>query len=445
MKTALPINGLTPPEVFECLLQHPGVFWLDSASADSPHSQWSLLGAEPWATFTADATGWRWAPQRQAPETGQTPPLEKLQDLLDRYLPQDLAPTPHGPSPMGAGVVGYFSYDFGLNLEALAQPPGQPILPQIHLAFYQGCYAWHHPSATLWAVGQPAPLSAPCASAPQPLPELHWHMDPSREAYCNAVEQARQYIAAGDIYQVNLAQRFSTAKPPPAPALYARLRQHNAAPFAAYLDLGAVRILSCSPERFLQRAGDTLRTCPIKGTRPRSSVPARDEELRAELANCPKEHAELLMIVDLLRNDLGRVCQPGTVQVVEPGAISSYATVHHRIAEVIGKTRPAARWADIFRATLPGGSVTGTPKYRAMQIIRELEGRPRDVFCGSLGYCATPRHGDWNIAIRTLVHTDAEAWFQAGAGIVWDSDPEAEFHEVQAKANGLRHALSDSS
>ena len=256
--------------------------------------------------------------------------------------------------------------------------------------------------------------------------------------YESRVRRAQEWIAAGDIYQVNLAQRFRGEHRGSAVGLFRSLWEANPAPAAAYLDTGPRQVLSSSPEWFLTgRLGGPVETRPIKGTRPRSADPARDRQLARELRGNRKEQAELLMIVDMERNDLGRVCRPGTVRAERPFAIESFASVHHLVGRVRGELRAGVGWPELFAATYPGGSITGAPKLRAMEILAALEPSPRRAFCGTIGCLSADGQFHTNIAIRTLEKEDDSLSFGVGAGIVADSDPAAEYEETLNKAERL--------
>ena len=250
--------------------------------------------------------------------------------------------------------------------------------------------------------------------------------------------KVREYIVAGDIFQANLSQRFQAPLREPPFELYRRLRRRNPAPFAAYLAFGDVTVLSASPERFLRLdPGGQVETRPIKGTRPRGLGPMHDAALGRALAESVKDRAENVMIVDLLRNDLSRVCRPGTVRVPELFALEQHPTVHHLVSTVLGELEPGADAVDLVRASFPGGSITGAPKVRAMEIIAELEPTRRGIYCGAIGYLSATGAMDTSIVIRTMVLRDGELYFQAGGGIVADSDPELEYRETLDKAAGL--------
>jgi para-aminobenzoate synthetase component 1 len=265
----------------------------------------------------------------------------------------------------------------------------------------------------------------------------------THRGYLDAVARVREYIVAGDIFQANLSQRFQAPAPSATFDLYGRLRRRNPAPFAAYLGFGEVAVLSASPERFLSldESSRHVETRPIKGTRPRGLGPMHDAALGRALSESDKDRAENVMIVDLLRNDLSRVCRPGTVRVPELFALEQHPTVHHLVSTVVGELEPGADAVSLLRAAFPGGSITGAPKVRAMEIIAELEPTRRGVYCGSVGYISTSGAMDTSIVIRTYVALNGHVYFQAGGGIVADSDPELEYRETLDKARALIEIL----
>jgi para-aminobenzoate synthetase component 1 len=259
----------------------------------------------------------------------------------------------------------------------------------------------------------------------------------TREAYLKAVAKIREYIRQGDVYQVNLSQRFSFPLTGDPFNLFQHLFALNPAPFYAYLNCRDFQILSTSMERFLFRRGDYLETRPIKGTRPRGQTPAEDEAMRRELAESRKDDAELSMIVDLLRNDLGKVCRARTVKVAEHKRLEAYQNVYHLVSIVTGQLRPEITHVDILRATFPGGSITGCPKIRAMEIIDELEPQVRQVYTGAIGYLGLHRNLDLNVAIRTAIISRGWGHFAVGGGVVYDSDEVAEYEETLHKGRTL--------
>jgi para-aminobenzoate synthetase component 1 len=267
----------------------------------------------------------------------------------------------------------------------------------------------------------------------------------THHGYLDAVARVREYILAGDIFQANVSQRFEAPLGELPWAFYRRLRARNAAPFAAYLDFPEAVVLSASPERFLRvDVAGHVETRPIKGTRPRGLGPEHDAALGQALVESAKDRAENLMIVDLMRNDLSRVCRPGSVRVSELFALEHYATVHHLVSTVVGELAPGFSALDLLRGAFPGGSITGAPKVRAMEVIAELEPSQRGVYCGAIGYWSVTGALDTNIAIRTAVAVGDRVYFSAGGGIVADSDPEQEYRETLDKALGMIEALATS-
>jgi len=263
----------------------------------------------------------------------------------------------------------------------------------------------------------------------------------THDAYLKAVARAREYICAGDIYQVNISQRFETGLDMPPYELYRRLRAVNPAPFAAFLDMGRQAVICASPERFLKLKGNAVETRPIKGTRPRGKTPLEDAALARELSDSVKDRAENIMIVDLERNDIGRVCLDGSVKVTELAILETYPTVFHLTSTVTGQLSPDKTGMDLIKASFPGGSITGAPKVRSMEIIDELEPTRRSVYTGALGYLGFNGDLDLNIVIRTFLVDGNKAWFQVGGGIVYDSEPEKEYQETLDKGRALVRAL----
>jgi anthranilate/para-aminobenzoate synthase component I len=319
----------------------------------------------------------------------------------------------------GCRWIGYLSYDLGRWFERLPSPPPDDLgLPLF--AF------------TLHGQGEPLPDAQPERVPPAAAARSNF----ARPAYESAVARAIDYIRAGDVFQVNLSQRFTVPTDDPATALYARLRRASPARFGGCLDYGPFAIVSNSPELFLRVSPDGRAvTRPIKGTRP--NRPGMAEQLRASA----KDAAELHMIVDLERNDLGRVCRVGTVRVTQPRTVEAHPTVLHGVATVEGHLRPDVTFVDLLRATFPGGSVTGAPKVRAMQIIDELEPVRRGPYCGAIGYVAADGTMEFNVAIRTMTIKDGTAYVPVGGGIVADSEPAAEYDETLVKASAMFAAL----
>ncbi len=370
--------------------------------------------------------------------------------------------------PFTGGVVGYFSYDLCHFIEHL---PAMAIddldLPECYLAFYDAVVVFDHWKGSTYLVVSGFPeqdevkrkrraregliklknriakkqvITEEAVLIPA-AEDLALRSNFSHREYLKAVATAREYICAGDIFQVNLSQRFETSLNIPSYELYRRLRRINPAPFASYLNFDGVSVVGASPERFLKVRGDRVETRPIKGTRPRGKSPEEDRLLAEELLSSVKDKAENVMIVDLERNDIGRVCCCGTVQVTELAALETYPTVFHLTSTVEGKLRPDKDRIDLLKAAFPGGSITGAPKVRAMEIIDELEPTRRSVYTGAIGYLDFSGEMDLNIVIRTFLIKGTKAYFQVGGGIVYDSEPETEYMETLDKARALIQAL----
>ncbi len=463
-----------PAALFSGLHDLPHAFFLDSGLSAGGLGAYSFIGFAPFLVFTAKGRAIT-ITRGGLTETHTGDPLAELQTLLRHYAPRTPVPAPSSglsalsspPLPFTGGAVGFFGYELCTQLEKLPRTSldDLPEVPDLSFAFYDGLIAHEHATARTWLVANPvhttpAPailtrLRAALNTPPAPKPKCHLLGDTlplpapavptsnfTPAAYTSAIARIKAYIASGDVYQVNLTQRFSTPLPCPPFALYERLRARSAAPFASYLNFGPVQIASSSPERFLRIHGRHVETRPIKGTRRRDAAPVADTRLAAELLASPKDRAELLMIVDLERNDLGRVCEYGSVRVDDLWHLESHPTVHHLVANVSGTLRPDCDAIDCLRATFPGGSITGAPKIRAMQIIDELEPHRRHLYTGAIGYLGFDGDCDLNIAIRTLTCTGGHAYYSVGGGIVWDSDPAAEYQETLDKGRALHEALT---
>ena len=357
-----------------------------------------------------------------------------------------------GELPFAGGAIGYFGYDLGRRIERLPAIARRDIdLPDMAIGIYDHAIVVDHQQQTagLLAPGDTAiahlmraawlaqsPVTPPAFATSfeviSPVrPEL------SFAQYGEAWRRIKRYIEDGDVYQVNLAQRFSATVRGASWDAYQRLRNVNPAPYSAYFAVPGGAVLSSSPERFIKVARGLVETKPIKGTRPRSPEPAADARLAAELLASLKDRAENVMIVDLLRNDLGKVCRTGSVKVTHLCAVESFTKVHHLVSTVEGVVRPGISAAQVLRACFPGGSITGAPKIRAMEIIEELEPQRRGIYCGALGYLSSDGQMDTNIAIRTLAQVQDRLYCWAGGGIVHDSELDAEYAESLAKASAL--------
>ena len=349
--------------------------------------------------------------------------------------------------PFGGGAVLTLSYDLGRRLERLPSVARHDHrAPDLHAAIYRGVYAIDHRAGTVGWVGEGSP-----EPGWEELWEAGWECGVARgrlgvasvsvEGYRAAVQTAREWIARGDLFEVNLSRRHEVEGVEP-DALFAGLERWAPAPFMADLELGGGRrLLSASPERFVRLdAGGRLETWPIKGTRPRGDTPEADRRAAAELVASAKDQAELAMIVDLARNDLGRVATPGTVRVTEPRRVQTWPTVHHTVAVVEAELEAGRSWVDVVRAGFPPGSVTGAPKIRACEVIEALEPVRRGLYCGAFGYVGFDGAMDLAVAIRIAAVEGSRAWVHGGGAVVLDSDPAEEEREAAAKVRALLRA-----
>ncbi len=474
------IEDLRPPPdpvaAAERFLDLPHLLLLESQPGFGRVGRYSFLSADPFLVLRSKGQM-----VEEIDAFGSTRRSDDPFEVLRRHLAELVTESVPDLPPFQGGAAGYFGYDLCHHLERLPRPRYDDLdLPDMDLGLYDWVLAWDHVAGCAWLVSTGLPDSAggrggkramsracwvkerlsgaprsPCKPTAAPAsptdgpPEFPLDRVPGvvsnfeREAYVAAVGRGIEYILAGDIFQTNLSQRLAAQWRAPPLDLYRRLRLVNPAPFAAYYDTGLTTVVSASPERFLKATHGSVETRPIKGTRPRGYTPEHDMTLAGSLQASEKDRAENVMIVDLLRNDLSRVCREHTVQVSELCVLERFATVHHLVSTVVGELRSGATPIDLLRAAFPGGSVTGAPKIRAMEIIAELEPTHRNVYCGAIGYLGFDQSMDTNIAIRTVIlERDGRACFQVGGAVVADSDPEGEYQETLDKAHGLLAALT---
>jgi len=437
--------------LFERIADAPWAVFLDSGRPGNMTGRYDILAADPYLTLTT---------RDKLTEIHHQDKVRLSPDDPFALLREALA-EPAGEMadlPFCGGAIGWFSYDLGRRIERLPEPArDREQLPEMVIGLYDWAVVVDHQQQRSWLVGQGRDqrtrkrwwslIKRFCLPA-KPRKRVPFRItgptrsNMDRAAYGEAFKRIKHYIQEGDCYQVNFAQRFSTPAEGDGWSAYQELRGLNAAPFSAYLRTPYAEILSSSPERFLKLTGRQVETKPIKGTRPRGDTPEGDSAMAQELAASTKDRAENLMIVDLLRNDIGRVCQPGSVQVPRLFAVESYATVHHLVSTVTGELARDQDASGLLRACFPGGSITGAPKIRALEIITELEPDSRGLYCGSIGYISFDGQMDSNIAIRTLVYNQGEIRCWAGGGIVYDSDVDAEYQETFDKASALLQLLS---
>jgi para-aminobenzoate synthetase component 1 len=417
-----------------------------------------ILGVYPWLSLSGERTRTTLAGSEHSVELDSDPftTLRRVLELLS-------LPDTGSELPLCGGLLGYWAYDLKDCLERLPRTSVDDLgLPLLYLVAPAILVIHDRVSGatTLSAPrlqGEDARFRRDMARFQEALRVKPPVRDPlprgtgrctslvSRAEYLAAVEAIRRYIVDGDIYQVNMSQRFQAPFAGDPFATFATMYAENPAPFFAYINAGDHQIVSTSPERFIKLKNGSVETRPIKGTRPRGKTPAEDEALRTELLESAKEDAELSMIVDLLRNDIGKVCRPGSVRVLEHKRLETYRNVYHLVSIVKGELDPGMDAVDLLRATFPGGSITGCPKIRAMEIIDELEPVRRHLYTGSIGYVGFDGSMDLSIAIRTATFTRGKAVFSVGGGIVFDSDPASEFEETLHKGRTLMNALDGSS
>ena len=422
-----------PPPV-EALIERfgrrPFCFILDSAQSNDGLGQWSFFGSDPYERVSGD--------------------LGDLRKVM--YEHTSLA---HPVIPFTGGAVGYLSYDYGRRLEEIPTLCADDrSIPDMQFKLYDGVAALNHDSGVLYLIGHDFqmdtdlvlerlrsivedPFDVSCTYARR----SEWVWNLSKQEFFTAVERVRDYIASGDVYQVNLSRRARCSFEGDSIELYRALRCGNPAPYGAYLGLDDWQIISTSPEQFLRKRGSSLETRPIKGTCPRGADKEADHQQEAALRDSEKDRAELLMIVDLERNDLGRVAEFGSVRVEGLYKLEHYARVIHQTARIHASLRSDKDIYDALVSLFPGGSITGAPKIRAMEIIEELEPSRRGVYCGSIGYIGFDGDAEFNIAIRSLHLKGGFLDYQVGGGIVWDSLPEAEYQETIDKACAMRESI----
>lgn len=436
--------------LFASIADRPWAVFIDSGHPHTPAGRYDILAADPYRTLCTFG-GVTEVTDRHGTRCSEADPFDLVREAL--------APWQHNDTelPFCGGALGWFAYDLGRRIETLPQIASDTEqLPDMAIGLYDWAVVVDHQRQRSWLVGQGRdqrtrqrwwsllqgfrrPGRGVAAKPFQVTGAVRSNMD--RAAYARAFARIKGYIRDGDCYQVNLAQRFAAPARGDAWSAYQRLRQINPAPFSAFINSPYGQVLSSSPERLLQLHGTHVETKPIKGTRPRGSTAEGDSAMARELAESSKDRAENLMIVDLLRNDIGRVCRPGSVKVPKLFDIESFATVHHMVTTVTGELAAGRDALHLLRACFPGGSITGAPKIRAMQIIEELEPHRRGLYCGSIAYIGFDGNMDSNITIRTMVYNQGEIRCWAGGGIVHDSDVDAEYQETFDKAAAMLRLL----
>ena len=436
--------------LFSAIAQEPWSIFLDSGYPYTDSGRYDIMSARPYKTLVtyADKTIIRYKDGSE--ETSSDDPFSLLKQHIGEKQEN------FSNLPFCGGALGYFAYDLGRRIERLPEIASDDIpVPDMAIGLYDWAIVVDHHQRRTWLAGYG--LDTDTFNNWQALLQLFLtavkrhpvNFNPAtnvvsnldKTAYAKAFDRIKHYIREGDCYQVNLAQRFMIEVDGSPWDAYLQLRKINPAPFASYINLPDAAVLSSSPERFLKLTNGLVETKPIKGTRRRSTFAYEDKALAVELLESQKDRAENLMIVDLLRNDLGKNCITGSVSVPKLFALESYTTVHHLVSTITGQLHPDRHAVDLLQGCFPGGSITGAPKLRSMEIIEELEPHRRKIYCGSIGYIGFDGNMDCNIAIRTLLYHNNKMYCWAGGGIVMDSVMEAEYQECYDKAAALLYLL----
>jgi len=437
---------------FRALADLPWPVWLDSSARGGPSGRYDVFAADPSVTLRTRGEITEIVSRDGAATTSPSSPFAVLRERLGERC------EPVADLPFCGGAIGYLGYDLGRRLERLPSLAAADVdMPELAIGIYDWAVVVDHErrSARLVGLGRDPRTFERWSSlverlaGSQAMPAAPFRVltsarsSFSRDEYAEAFRRVQEHIRVGDCYQVNLTQRFEARADGDAWAAYLKLREINPAPFAAYLDFPDGRVLCSSPELFLRVVGDRVETKPIKGTRPRAADRARDRALAEELRSSAKDRAENVMIVDLLRNDLGKTCVPGSVRATKLFDVESFASVHQLVSTVEGRLARGKDALDLLEGCFPGGSITGAPKIRAMQIIEELEPQRRGVYCGAIGYVGYDGNMELNIAIRTLVQHGDSIYAWAGGGVVADSEVESEYQESLDKAAALLEVLNE--
>lgn len=449
MKKEIPYND--PIILFAHFAQQNGAIFFESTEFNEYLGRYSFIAIDPFAVMKSKN-----GVITLNDQTIQGDPFAVLANQLSLFQYDFDADLP----PFQGGVAGYWGYDLFQHLEKIPNAKTDDFaFPDLILGFYDLMIAFDNLNRRAWIIAQ-GPHEQAKRRLNGLLKQLQFQYSEfsfsnkvcdanaiqsyfNKTTYTLAVEKVIQYILAGDIFEANLSQRFSTVLPENLSSfeLYNRLRYFSPTPFSAYLNFNNVAIASASPERFLKLTNKHVESRPIKGTRPRGTCKKTDLALATDLLNSEKDHAENVMIVDLLRNDLSRVCKDHSIHVSQLCGLESFSTVHHLVSVIHGELKANYNAVDLLRATFPGGSITGAPKIRAMEIISELEPTVRGPYCGAIGYIGFNGDMDTSIAIRSFFIKDNRVAFQVGGAVVLDSDPVAEYEETLTKASGLQKAL----
>ena len=444
---SLPYTPTTLLELFAPLAQHPWAMLLHSGFAEHSHNRFDILVAAPKVTLTTRGQITELCHGSEVRQSKEDP-FQLLQQQLEQ---QNQHPAANTDLPFQGGALGLFGYDLGRRVEKLPQMAQADItLPDMAVGIYDwALIADHHKKMlTLLSYGDTEQRwQWLCSQQSEPQQDFtltsRWQANMTRQQYGEKFQRIQQYLRSGDCYQINLAQRFSADYQGDEWQAFQQLNASNRAPFSAFLRLPDNAVLSVSPERFLWLENQQIQTRPIKGTLPRLADAEQDAQQAQRLANSAKDRAENLMIVDLLRNDIGRVAEPGSVKVPELFVVEPFPAVHHLVSTITAILPERTPATELLRACFPGGSITGAPKVRAMEIIEELEPQRRSAYCGSIGYISACGTMDTNITIRTLFTESGRIYCSAGGGIVADSQEQAEYQETFDKVGRILPQLGE--
>ena len=436
--------NLNPCEVYEAFRYEIDTIILDSSKEDEKLSKYSFIGLNPYMTFSSF--------QNDGYIDGvkvEGNPFNILKELLTRNKVVEKTNI-----PLIGGCMGYISYDTGRIIEKISDSSDEDFkIPHMKFVFYRNIIIFDlmkNKQYISYFAGEEKTVEGIIEKIEQievKKEEFSYNQEEkfisnfTKEAYKKSITRLKEYIRSGDVYIANMTQRFYCHNEEDSFTIYKKLREINKAPFSAYLNFHDFQIISSSPERFIQIKDRIAHTRPIKGTRPRGNTIEEDEKNKMELINSEKDKSELLMIVDLERNDFSKVCKPSTVKVKELFALEEYATVFHLVSTIEGELQDDVSAVKVMKECFPGGSITGAPKIRAMEIIEELEGLKRNIYTGAIGYFDFRGNSDFNIAIRTILKKDNKAYFGVGGGITYESIEEDEYLETLDKAKALMKVL----
>lgn len=444
-------------ELYSVFKEDEYSFFLDSGMDHEKLGEFSFIGSKPFLVFKSKDENIEISRDGKT-EKFKGNPFDKIQEILSEYKMDYKTDI-----PFIGGAVGYLSYDLCHHIENLPRTAIDDVdVPDMYFGLYDGVVCIDHRGesdqvfvASLGVVDKEETVVSKLIEKielaekegikidlPKTTKKKEFRSNFTRDEFVDSVRKVQDYIRSGDIYQANLTQRYSCDLEETPYELYGKLREINPAPFATFMDFGEGHIVSSSPERFIRVRDKIIEARPIKGTKPRGKTPEEDKINREALINSEKDKAELLIIVDLERNDLGKVAKTGSVEVTELFHLEEYPTVYHLVSTVVAEVRDDCDAVDCIRATFPGGSITGAPKIRSMEVIDELEPTQRNIYTGSIGYIGFNGDLDLNIVIRTVVCKDDKAYFQVGGGMTWDSNAEDEYQETLDKAKALMDALN---